>query len=304
RKLGFFLVGPGPVGLSLTSALIRAGHRCVGVEGRTSSRSAYARKLLRVPSPASPREPGRNFDVLILAVPDARIEAVARQWADRLSWRGRFAFHTSGALPSSVLRSLEEAGALVASFHPLTSLPKAAGAMGTFRGVTFGLEGNPRACALASRLVGEMKGHVLKIPRGSKPAYHLSACLASGYLLTLLSMASALLEKRAGVARGRSRRALLRLALASIDNALRLGVADSLTGPLVRGDRITLEGHLRVLRDAPRHLKQVHHILAMEMVEILLRGGRMRRENAAEWLRLYRTPPRPRRHGHARKSEL
>jgi predicted short-subunit dehydrogenase-like oxidoreductase (DUF2520 family) len=296
RRLSFFLVGPGAVGLTFASALIRAGHRCVGVEGSSSSHAARARRLLRVPtSGKTPR--GRTFDLLVLAIPDARIDAVARAWAGRVSWRGKFAFHTSGALSSSELKPLARRGAFVASVHPLTSLPKPHAGKDAFRGVSFGLEGNLRACSLAASLVREMKGHVLRIPRRSKAAYHLGACLASGYLLTLLSIASELMERRAGIGREPSRRALLRLAAGSVENASRLGLASSLTGPLVRGDLVTLRRHFGVLRRSPRDLKALHDILATRMLEILLQEGRIRDRNAAELLRLFGSRRRTQRDG-------
>lgn len=285
RRLSFFLVGPGAVGLTFASALVRAGHRCVGVEASSSSHLARARRLLKVPT--SRMAPRRSpFDLMILAIPDNRIGEVARAWAGRASWRGKFAFHTSGALSSSELKSLQKRGALVASVHPLSSLPKPRVGKDALRGVSFGLEGNTRACRLAAHLVGEMEGHVLMIPKSSKPAYHLSACLASGYLLTLLSLASELMQERAGIGKEPSRRALLRLAAGSVENASRLGIADSLTGPLVRGDFVTLRRHLRVLRRSPRDLKAVHDILALRMVELLEREGRTRSRQADEMLRL------------------
>jgi len=293
RRLSFFLVGPGAVGLTFASALVRAGHRCVGVEASSSSHLARSRRLLKVPtSRMSRRSP---FDLMILAIPDDRIGEVARAWAGRASWRGKFAFHTSGALSSTELKPLQKRGAFVASVHPLSSLPKPNAGKGALRGVSFGLEGNPRACRLAARLVGEMEGHVLLIPRSSKPAYHLSACLASGYLLTLLSIAAELMHQRAGIGREPSRRALLRLAAGSVENASRLGIANSLTGPLVRGDLVTLRRHLRLLQRSPHDLKALHDILATRMLEILQREGRIRSSNAAEPLRLLALASRTRR---------
>ena len=283
----FVLVGPGAVGLSLAAAWTRAGHRCVGVYGHGSRGVARARKLLgsRFPRRRSD-DPPADFDILLFAVPDDAIAPAARQWSRKPDWKGRFCYHTSGALPAAALVPLGRRGARIASLHPLTSIPRPSTDRRLFKGVAFALEGDPRACALGEHLIRQIGGRPFRIPRGAKTSYHLAACLSSGYLLALLSMAAGHLERSAGLTHGQSQAGLLELAAGTVRNARQLGLERALTGPMVRGDSITLRRHLAALRRAPLPLRGVYRTLAGEMLRLLRKGGRVPSREAATLRRL------------------
>jgi predicted short-subunit dehydrogenase-like oxidoreductase (DUF2520 family) len=264
------------MGLTLASAMIRAGHTCVGVQARTRKGMARARRVLRPLSRSisafDEREP---FDLLLLALPDDRIEQAALRWSRIPGWKGRFAFHLSGVLPSSALQPLRESGAATGSLHPLTSVPHPSTQAKVFEGVTFSLEGDAKACALGSRLVRSFGGSSLRLAQEAKGSYHLAACLSSGYLLVLLAMAAEHLSSQSSLARSRSRSALLGLATVTLHNAVRGGLQPALTGPIPRGDIQTLRRHLSVLRGASPSLRQLHRILASGMTDLVTQHGRL-----------------------------
>ena len=277
KPLRFILAGPGAVGLSLAAAWVRAGHRCVGIYGRGPRSLARGKQFLKARVIRRGRETSeKDFDVLLIAVPDAAISATARVWARLPDWKGKCAFHTSGALPSRLLAPLRERGARVASLHPLTSIPRPSTDRRVFQGITFALEGDAAACVLGARVIRQIGGRPLRIPPQAKAAYHLAACLSSGYLLVYLVMASELLEGAAGLKKEQSLPALLELASATLGNARRLGVQPSLTGPIVRGDLVTLRLHAKVLAKAPAPLGLVHSILASKLLKLVQPGGRRR----------------------------
>ena len=277
RPLRFILAGPGATGLSLSAAWVRAGHRCVGIYGRGARSLARGRRLLKAPIIRRGRD-HRDFDVLLIAVPDGAIAETARDWARLADWKGKFAFHTSGALPSKLLSPLRDQGARVASMHPLTSIPRPSADAQLFRGITFALEGDTQACRVGARLIRQVGGGPIRISTRAKSSYHLAACLSSGYLLAYLVMASELLEKSGGPASSRSFPALLELASATLKNARKRGLAKSLTGPVVRGDLVTLRLHARALKKAPRDFGLIHSIVARKLLELTqAAGGRQRR---------------------------
>ena len=276
RPISFVLVGPGALGLTLAGAWVAAGHHCVGVYGRKPSRVARARRLLSVSARHSAgRVSVEDFRLLLIAVPDGSLAEVAQSWAPRVSWKGKIALHTSGALPASLLAPLRQRGASIGCMHPLTSLPVPVKGPDAFRGISFGLEGDRIACALASKLAHQVGGQVVWLREGEKSLYHLSACLASGYLLALLALAAEALEKHVGLRRREARGALLALASSTLLNARRLGIEKALTGPLVRGDRITLHRHLHALRRKSVDLRRLHAILARKTLEMSTRSGRL-----------------------------
>jgi predicted short-subunit dehydrogenase-like oxidoreductase (DUF2520 family) len=279
KSLRFVLVGPGALGLSLSWALRRAGHRCVGVQGRGARAAARARTRLR----AGTISPGaqNRFDLLLLAVPDDAIGAAAREWARSAGpWKGRFAIHVSGVLSSEILGPLRRRGARCGSLHPLTSLPRPSFTRDIFHRVTFAVEGDPAARALGGRLARQVGGKVLRVPGNSKAAYHLAACLSSGYLLAYLALVAERLE---GAAKLRSRSSLdglLHLAAASVHNARIAGLPQSLTGPIMRGDTGTLRLHEEILRKMPAIYRAIHRKLAMKQMDLAQRSGKLRGESA------------------------
>jgi predicted short-subunit dehydrogenase-like oxidoreductase (DUF2520 family) len=269
------------MGLSLAAAWSRADHRCVGLYGRGPRGLARGKHLLKARVIRRVQEVSdRDFDVLLIAVPDAAITATARAWARLPNWKGKSVFHTSGALSSRLLIPLREKGARVASLHPLTSIPRPSSNPKLFEGITFALEGDSAACVLGARVTRQVGGRPFRIPSQAKAAYHLAACLSSGYLLAYLVMASELLERAGGLARAQSLPALLELASATLGNARKLGVGPSLTGPIVRGDLVTLRLHAKALEKAPQTVGVVYAVVAKRLVELANVKGREKQGTA------------------------
>jgi len=275
KRIRFLLVGPGKVGISLGAAWVRAGHRCVGVEGGNSAARRRARCLLCAPEPkgtAGAAPP--DFDLLLLAVPDGAIASLALSWEKRCSWKGRIVLHTSGALGSSVLEPLRRKGASAGSLHPLLSFARPALSRTAFQGTYFGIEGDPGAARMARRLAREAGGRSLEIEAGGKALYHLGACLSSGYLLGLIDAAAARIPARPAE-RARLRKAFLALAESTLRNARALGVNRAFTGPILRGDAGTVRIHLRALRTSPSEWQSLHRTLAGHLLDLALRSGRI-----------------------------
>jgi len=276
RSLRFVLAGPGALGLSLSWALCRMGHRCVGVQGHGASGTARARVRLKTTSIVPGRE-GVAFDLLLIAVPDDAIATVCRAWSrSSHGWHGRFAIHASGALSSEILEPLRRRGAHCGSFHPLTSLPRASFEPGLFAGVTFGVEGDAAFRTLARSLVAGLRGRVLHLSPATKAAYHLAACLSSGYLLAYLTLISEAFEQKASMKPGQSMDGFLDLASATLRNAERAGLQRSLTGPILRADLGTLQLHEKVLRRMPDVYRTAYRILAEKLLDLGERSGRLK----------------------------
>src|SRR3954451_2528718 len=91
------LVGPGRAGTAVVTALVAAGWRVVAVAGRTpdapSTRAAAAR--FGVPATSVP-DAVRDADLVVIATPDAVIDAVAAGVATAVR-RDALVVHLSGA---------------------------------------------------------------------------------------------------------------------------------------------------------------------------------------------------------------
>src|SRR5208337_2881042 len=160
----------------------------------------------------------------------------------------RFALHSSGALLSRELNPLRQAGAAVASVHPLMTF--VAGAHPSLTGVPFAIEGDDAATRVARQIVRELGGENFSLPAARKAAYHAWATITSplllAYLVTLEEAAQA-----AGLTPEQARRKSLPIIRQTLANYSRLGPAQSFSGPLVRGDAETVAKHLAVLKKHP-----------------------------------------------------
>jgi predicted short-subunit dehydrogenase-like oxidoreductase (DUF2520 family) len=272
------LVGPGRVGTSLAAWAAAAGAELVATAGRAG--------LAQLGSAGQ--------DLLLIAVPDGALAAVAESLAGRP--QAAVALHTSGSQPAAVLAPLRRAGCVPGALHPLKAFPQAMPDLGQARGVFFGLDGEDAALRLARRLVAAWGGLSAEVPPAARPLYHFAATLAAGGVATLLATAAELAARSglpAAVVGG-----YLELARGTVAAAMAAAAGEpggpgetaaggapapgavagpaprsgatavaALTGPVARGDLATFELHLAALRAAaPERLP-----LALELARETLR---------------------------------
>ena len=240
-NLTFSLVGPGRVGSSLAAWATAAGARQIAVAGRDFGSSA-------------------GQDLLLVAVPDGALDTVAASLAARP--QAAVVLHTSGSRTSQALAPLARNGSAVGSLHPLKAFPTARPDPAEAHGIFFGLDGDPAAVALGSRLAEAWGAQSGLIPGEARLLYHFAASLAAGGVTTLLAAAADLagrLDLPPGVVGG-----YLELARGAVDAAREAtDPAHAITGPAARGDRETLLAQLAGLADvAPEMAPWVRGLLA------------------------------------------
>ena len=199
--------------------------------------------------------------VVLIATQDNAIEDVAGELA-RIGgneWRGKIVLHFSGGLDSSVLRPLADLGAVTGSMHPMQTFgeqrpPELAGRM-------FGIEGSSTALKVARKMVRQMGGMAVPLSGANKAAYHSSALFACGHVLALMEAAIRLLSAQ-GFTRRQAVRALLPLTRQTLDNFESLGPRAAWTGPVARGDYLTMQRHIKALEDFPQEYLEADVALA------------------------------------------
>ena len=147
-----------------------------------------------------------------------------------------------------MLEPARGAGSQIGAFHPLVSFTAdVERSVAALHGATVALEGDERLVAQLADLAEAIGALPVRLPPGSKAAYHAAAVMASGGLVALLD-AVAGLGRVAGMDEKGSLAVYGRLVEQTLANARELGIAASLTGPILRGDAGTLETHLATLR--------------------------------------------------------
>ena len=296
------ILGAGRVGTSLGHLLHRAGYPVDRVTCRTLPRARRAVRTIGAGRPGAGLEaPEGRTGLLLLTLPDDRLaEAAARLAGQRRSWRGFTCLHTSGVLPSSVLRPLARRGARVLALHPLAAVPAPAVGVRRLPEAAFFLEGAPAAVRVGRRLVRAIGAHPVALDPRGKTWFHLGATLAANGTAALLGLALACFQ-RAGVPAREAGPALLRLVEGSLANLEAVGLPAGLTGPVVRGDVETVRRHLATLeRAGEADLAACYRQLGRVLLQLVERGKPAARP-PAELRRLLKVPARP---GARRRSRL
>jgi predicted short-subunit dehydrogenase-like oxidoreductase (DUF2520 family) len=241
------IVGAGRLGTALAAALREAGVRMEGPVGRGE-----------VPA---------GCGAIVLCVPDAEIPAAAATVAGAAPLVG----HTSGATP---LSALEPAGGAAFGMHPLQTFPErwtggpaaaerarripaepAPGtALAAFASAGCAVAGStPEALAVAGRLARLLGMTPFEIDDEGRAAYHAAASVASNFTVTLLAAAERI-AGGAGLAPHEARALLAPLVRRTVESVAELDPASALTGPVARGDRVTVEAQRRAIEDAAPEL--------------------------------------------------
>jgi predicted short-subunit dehydrogenase-like oxidoreductase (DUF2520 family) len=207
---------------------------------------------------------------VIFAVPDDAIRGLAETIAaEHVVGVEQVVLHLSGLLGREGLTALARRGAAVGSFHPLQTVSDPVSAAARWRGAYASVEGDEPAMSEATRLA-ELLGMIpIRLPPGSKPAYHAGAVFASNFVVVLAAIAGRL-ARDAGVPADLADRIYLPLVEGAVHN-LRAGPpVDVLTGPVRRGDVETVRAHLGAL---PTEERRLYVALAMEALRLAREAG-------------------------------
>lgn len=256
------IIGPGRVGCTMGALLQRAG--LCAVQDVLSAEIATAEsaiafigagravRVLREMRPAN---------LWLLTPPDAAITSVATALASAGHVRqGDVVFHCSGSQPSSLLAPLAEAGALLASVHPLKSFADPATAVQTFQGTYCAAEGDAAALAALTPLFEQLGAQVAVIDPAGKTLYHAASVLVCNDLTALMEAGLRAYEK-AGIERTTAQKMMEPLVRETLDNVIALGTTRALTGPVARGDADVLERQLAALNTLDPRIADAYRAL-------------------------------------------
>jgi predicted short-subunit dehydrogenase-like oxidoreductase (DUF2520 family) len=261
------IVGPGNLGSALAVSLHNAGFEIEAVIARDTPISL--RKARRVAKRVGARALAGlarvDADLFWFCVPDSEIARTADGFASKISWKGKIALHSSGALAGDELDSLRKVGASVASVHPLMTFVH--GSRPRLARVPFAIEGDAAAMRVARRIVRGLGGKPYSIRKQDKAAYHAWGTFASPMLTALLATT----EKVAGLADVNRRDAVRRMMpilQQTLANYAEYGGPNAFSGPIIRGDVDTVQRHLQVLRGEPA-ARDVYAALARSALQYL-----------------------------------
>ena len=212
----FALIGPGPASATVALALVARGYRVSAVAGRApDASSTIAAAACLDAKPVLVSDAGRRAAIVIIATPDAAIEATAKVVAPSLE-RNALVVHLAGSLGTDVFDSLlaMRPDVRVGAVHPLQSLPSVTIGLDRLPGSWAAIAGDPQVQELADAL--ELRTFTLADDQRAR--YHATAVVASNHLVALLGQV-----ERLAAAAGVPFEAFAPLAEASLVNAFGLG---------------------------------------------------------------------------------
>ena len=236
-----WIIGPGAVGRTLGRLFSDHGaFEIAGIVGRDAERTAAARDFIGAGEMLGFDDaiPVKAGDVVMLSVSDGAVEAAEERLT---SPAGLTVFHCSGARDLAALEPLRQGGAAVASLHPVKAFADPAREILTFAGVACTLQGDAEALALLAPAATAIGGEpVILAETVDRRLYHAGAVFASNYLTTLVQAA---LDSHAaaGIAEADSLRILAPILRDALGAILERGPVQALTGPIARGDAVTVK---------------------------------------------------------------
>ncbi len=270
-------IGAGTLGRALSVACAAAGYRVLSIHSHSFEDATRLANDLPGAEAVPSLSEATRADIVFLTVPDDAIAEVC----ESISWpRSCSVVHCSGALSLEPLEHAQEAGASIGGLHPLQTFAAGAEHAGRLSGIAYALEASSNELHDAlEELVEALGGRPQWIKGSDKPLYHVSAAMASNYLVALLGDASKLWESF-GLSREGGLQSLLPLVRGTIDNLQGVGFPDALTGPIARGDVDTVRIHLDALTTSQPDIIDSYAAMGKRTVTLGLEKGTLSEDAA------------------------
>lgn len=202
-------------------------------------------------------------DIICIGTGDEQIEAICQT----LSFEpGQIVIHFSGALPSSILQSAKDQGALIASVHPIKSFADPELAVNSFDETPVSFEGDKKALTVLIPLFEQCGAKCSIIDSSHKMRYHAACVMATNYLVTLNHISRTVFEA-AGMDYDHAASTTSKIMADTLTNIN--NIVDSkkaLTGPIARGEKDIIQQHIETLTEL--NLADAYKALATETLNL------------------------------------
>ena len=188
------IVGGGMVGSIFGRLLSESGEPVHQVVSRSVASARKASRFMHAKGWTTDiRQVDPSTRLILLTTPHAAVRPVAEALAalPGLQFSRLFVGHASGMLTADALAPLTARGACAFSFHPLQSFPRnfrPGQLLDSARGITYGVDGSPRAMVMARKLARRLGGTVWSVPPEMRVFYHAASVVASTHVAALASI--------------------------------------------------------------------------------------------------------------------
>jgi len=243
--IGF--IGVGRAGGALAAAFHGAGYRVVALHSRRVECATELAHQIGAAIVETPLAVAHAADLVFLTVSDAAVTPVCRKIAADGGWRaGQCVVHCSGAFGREALVDATASGTCIGGFHPLQTLagPETAGRL---RGAYVAVDADPPLATILRALAHAIGAIPFDLDARHRALYHAAAVMVANYTVALYACGTALLEN-IGLPEEVRTRALLPLLRGAVESLERATPTEALTGPIARGDDVTVARHTAALK--------------------------------------------------------
>ena len=225
-----------------------------------------------------------DSDAIFITTLDSEIQEVWNK-INRLSIKDKLICHCSGSISSEIFSNINNHGAYGYSIHPMFAISDKYNSYKNLSQAFITIEGHNKHIEYFKHLFFSLGNDVAIISKENKSLYHVASVTVSNLILGLINNAINYLED-CGFTKETAMKALYPLIEFNLKSINEKGVIDSLTGPVERGDLVTVINHLDVLREEDKELYRLlsRNILKIAKVKNLNRDYKNLEEYLGEWL--------------------
>jgi predicted short-subunit dehydrogenase-like oxidoreductase (DUF2520 family) len=260
-NIGF--IGAGKVGTTLGEFFKSKGFSVTGYLSKTLSSAQSAANATSSEVFLEYDKLVEKCNVIFITTPDDQIENVWNK-LQKLNIKNLIFCHTSGSLTSEIFKGIDNLEAFGYSVHPLYAFAKTSENNNELEKSCFSVEGNSNKMDIIIEFMNKLGNKFFILKTDKKVFYHLSAVFVSNFVLGLFSIGEDFM-KHCEVSEEDAMNALMPLVLANIDNIIKKGCIQSLTGPVERNDIGTVCRHLDFL---PKQYKEIYIQLTAVLINI------------------------------------
>ena len=246
------LIGAGNVATHLGLALKKSKHNIVQVYSKHMLSAKTLADKLKCQAISSLTEITLNADIYIIAVKDDAIAEVAKQ----LNLKDKIVVHTSGSVS---IEALQNSSKNYGVFYPLQTFSKDKKV--DFKKVPLCLEtNNSKTFKTIEALANSISNNTQKISSEQRLTIHIAAVFACNFSNHLYAIANELLKSNK-----LSLDILKPLIEETAEKIKNNPPVKMQTGPAIRGDKKTMEKHLKQLTDNKQ--KQLYKLISSSIID-------------------------------------
>jgi predicted short-subunit dehydrogenase-like oxidoreductase (DUF2520 family) len=247
QKYNIVLIGAGNVATQLGLALKKSNHRILQVYSKHNPSAIELAKKLKSPFTTSLDEINPTADIYIISVKDDAIANVA----DHLRLTGKIVVHTSGSVD---IESLKACSKNYGVFYPLQTFSKSKKT--DFKKVPVCLEANNKnTFKILETLAKSITNNTHKINSQQRINIHIAAVFACNFTNHFYAIADDILKSN------KLSLDLIKPLIAETAEKIKNNTPlEMQTGPAIRGDKKTMEKHLKMITD--KKYKQLYKLVS------------------------------------------